>query len=283
LALAYVTLCRIQHANGDRNATVDTVQKAVDLIHTRGVFPEARCAVEVAQVKLWLAQENLPSAIRWATSFDKKAFGSDDAFRFTDELTQITRARVFMTQNKLGDAIGLLSHLEETARSCGRMGRLIEILLLKALVMQKLGEPAHALAILTESLALAEPEGYLRIFLDEGQPMRLLLAQWLAYTRADLLRDYAIHLLSQFDSEPHIITAMQEKASLTGGLVEPLSQRELEVLHLIAVGRTNQEIARQLIVAPGTVKAHTASIYRKLDVANRTEAVAHARKLGILP
>jgi DNA-binding NarL/FixJ family response regulator len=110
-------------------------------------------------------------------------------------------------------------------------------------------------------------------------------------------------LLSQFDAEPHGITAAPEKVSPAGDpsassgqvlaelqvrpakamLVEPLSQREMEVLHLIALGRTNPEIARQLIVSPGTVKAHTASIYRKLDVANRTEAAARARQLGILP
>jgi LuxR family maltose regulon positive regulatory protein len=104
------------------------------------------------------------------------------------------------------------------------------------------------------------------------------------------LRDYAIHLLSQFDAEQHVGTAAQAKVSPAGdpsassgqALIEPLSQRELEVLHLIALGRTNQEIAQQLIIAPGTVKAHTASIYRKLDVANRTEAVARARQLGIL-
>jgi len=124
--------------------------------------------------------------------------------------------------------------------------------------------------------------------------MQLLLAKGLAHADAGPLRDYAIHLLSQFDAESQTITAAQEKTSPTGdpsarlrqsgqALVEPLSQRELEVLHLMALGRTNPEIARQLIVAPGTVKAHTASIYRKLDVANRTEAVARARQLGILP
>jgi ATP/maltotriose-dependent transcriptional regulator MalT len=129
--------------------------------------------------------------------------------------------------------------------------------------------------------------------------MQLLLAQWLAHAGASPLRDYAIHLLSHFAAEPHEVSAAREKASPAGdpsatlrlrsgqgsgqALVEPLSQRELEVLHLMALGRTNQEIAQQLIVAPGTVKAHTASIYRKLDVANRTEAVARARELGILP
>jgi LuxR family transcriptional regulator, maltose regulon positive regulatory protein len=111
----------------------------------------------------------------------------------------------------------------------------------------------------------------------------MLLAQRLAHTGAGPLRDYATRLLTHFDAEPHVAAAEQANASPAGGLVEPLSQRELEVLQLMALGRTNQEIALQLIVASGTIKAHTASIYRRLDVANRTEAVARARRLGILP
>jgi LuxR family maltose regulon positive regulatory protein len=157
------------------------------------------------------------------------------------------------------------------------------MMILKALAMQSMGDIAQAANDLTESLALAEPEGYLRIFLDEGQPMQMLLAQWLAHAGTGPLRDYAIQLLSQFEAEPYMVTAAQGKISPAGDLVEPLSQRELEVLHLIALGRTNPEIAQQLIVAPGTIKAHAASIYRKLDVTNRTEAVARARQLGILP
>jgi len=200
-----------------------------------------------------------------------------------NELTRITQARVFIAQNNPNEATGLLSHLEETARSAGRMGRVIEILLLEALAMRETGDSEHALLALTKCLTLAEPGGYVRVFLDEGRPMQMLLAQWLAHAGSGPLRDYALRLLSHFDAEPHGITAAQEQVSPAGNLVEPLSQRELEVLHLIALGRTNQEIARQLIVAPGTVKAHTASIYRKLDVANRTEAVARARQLGILP
>jgi LuxR family maltose regulon positive regulatory protein len=113
--------------------------------------------------------------------------------------------------------------------------------------------------------------------------MKMLLAQWLAHASAGSLRNYVIHLLTQFDAEPHVATAAQEKASPACSLVEPLSQRELEVLHLMALGRANQEIAQQLIVSRGTIKAHTASIYRKLEVGHRTEAVARARQLGILP
>jgi LuxR family maltose regulon positive regulatory protein len=133
------------------------------------------------------------------------------------------------------------------------------------------------------SLSQAKPEGLIRVFLDMGQPMQSLLDRWLAQASAGPLRDHATHLLSQFDHKPHTVTAAQKKVSPTDELVEPLSQRELEVLHLMALGKTNQEIARQLIIARGTVKAHTANIFRKLDVANRTEAVARAMQLGLLP
>ena len=162
--------------------------------------------------------------------------------------------------------------------------------------MQQKGDSERAMLALTKCLTLAESEIYVRIFLDEGQPMQMLLAQWLARVGASPgpLRNYASRLLSQFDAEPHVVAVVQEKLSPTGDpsarlrqseqvLVEPLSPREREVLHLIALGKTNQEIARQLTVSSGTVKAHTSSIYRKLDVANRTEAVARARQLGILP
>jgi LuxR family maltose regulon positive regulatory protein len=197
-----------------------------------------------------------------------------------------------------------------TARSAGRVGRVIEILLLMALALREIDDSEKANLALTKCLILAEPEGYVRIFLDEGPRMQTLLAQWLSHERAHGvsrasaggLRDYAIHLLTQFAAEPDAATGAQEKISRVGDasaslgqalvepevrlvknlLVEPLSLRELEVLQLIALGRTNQEIARQLIISPGTVKAHTASIYRKLDVVNRTEAAARARQLGIL-
>ena len=133
-----------------------------------------------------------------------------------------------------------------------------------------------------EALSLAEPGGYVRVFLNEGKAMQSLLEHWLAGAGSVPWRDYALRLVSQFKAEGQRISGLPQKASPTGGLIEPLTQRELEVLGLIASGRTNQEIANQLIVAPGTVKAHAASIYRKLDASNRTEAVARARQLGIV-
>jgi LuxR family maltose regulon positive regulatory protein len=241
-------------------------------------------------VKLWLAHGDIQAATRWTTTLEQR-FGSHVPFRFEDEVTHIAQARVLIAQNKPDEAIELLSRLEERARSAGRIGRFIEILILEALARREMGDSARAILALTNCLALAEHEGYLRIFLDEGQPMRLLLAQWQAHAEPGSLSDYVARLLSAFDVEPLAVPALPEESPPTNGrsasseqmLIEPLSQRELEVLHLMALGRTNREIARQLIVAPGTVKAHTASIYRKLNVANRTEAATRARQLGLLP
>ena len=173
LCLAYTILSRIQLAQGNRAEAAGAIEKADQLIQTRGVFSEARSAVETTQVKLWLAEGDWQPAARWAASFDEKDYGPDDPFRFRDELAQITRARVFMAQDKPDDAIGLLSCLEDTAQSFGRLGRLIEIMILKALALQAVGDAAQADSALTNSLTLAEPEGYLRIFLDEGQPCLL--------------------------------------------------------------------------------------------------------------
>jgi LuxR family maltose regulon positive regulatory protein len=288
--LAYATLARILLALGNTTGAAEAVEEAVQATQANGVFSEARCAVEIAQVRLWLAQDDLLPAERWAAS-QAACFRAGDPFRFEDEMAHIMRARVHIALNKPDDAIAILSRLEDTARSAGRMGRLLEILLLQALAMQATGNADQARLALTACLELAEPEGYARVFLDEGQPMRQLLGQWLAQASAGSLQDYAMRLLAQFDAEPHSAPAPSEEAHLVGGpsvsvgqvLIEPLTPRELEVLHLIALGRTNKEIARELIVAPGTIKAHSSSIYRKLDVANRTEAVARARELGILP
>jgi LuxR family maltose regulon positive regulatory protein len=126
LALAHITLARIHLAQANRSDALEAVEKAIQAIQTRGVFSEARHAVEIAQVRLWLAQGDLQAAKRWAASQEER-LRSDDLFRFENELTRITQARVLIAQNKPNEAIALLSHLEETARPAGRMGRVIEI------------------------------------------------------------------------------------------------------------------------------------------------------------
>jgi LuxR family maltose regulon positive regulatory protein len=182
------------------------------------------------------------------------------------------------------ESIRLLLNLEESARSSGRNGRLVEILMLTALGLQSLGKMEQAWDSLAESLALAEPQGYARIFLDEGQPMRQMIDKWLSAADANPVRKYASQILTKFKSETNQANPQNGKTSPARelSLIEPLSRRELEVLELIALGKTNQEVAQQLVVSRGTIKAHAASIYRKLEVNNRTEAVARARQLGML-
>jgi LuxR family maltose regulon positive regulatory protein len=288
--LAFVTLARIEFARGNPAEAAGAIAEGARLVQTCGVFSEARSAVEAAQVRLWLAQGDWPAVDRWTAALDQR-LRPREPIRYEDELARITQARVALARNQPDEAVRLLSRLQDAAQGDGRRGRLIQIFLLKPLARQAAGDTRQALADLTTGLALAEPEGYVRVFLDEGPPMQRLLAKALSHVDAGSLRGYASRLLSQFNAAPHGVMAAPEIGSLAAdraassgqALIEPLSQRELEVLQLIALGRTNQEIAQQLIVAPGTVKAHTANIYRKLDVANRTEAVARARQLGILP
>jgi len=289
IALAHTTHSLIQHAQGNPSGAAETIEKGSQVIHSNGVFSEARDAVETAKVRLQLKQGNRVAVNHWVSTFENNP-NSEDLFRFENELTYTTLARVYMTQKKWGTAFKLLSRLAENAQSEGRMGRFIKVLILKALALQEMGDTEQAVITLAESLALAELEGYTRIYLDEGQPMQLLIIQWLRSVKSSSLQDYGAYMLSQFDSETHVVNANQEKGSPASdtstsaneALPEPLSPRELEVLEFLAQGKTNQDIAQQLVVARGTIKAHAASIYRKLDVANRTEAVARARQLGIL-
>jgi LuxR family maltose regulon positive regulatory protein len=208
--LAYIILARIYRAQAKQNEAKEAVEKAIELVQTRGVFSEARNTLQFAQVKLWLAQSDTQAAACWTAS-QAEFFSSGEPFKFEDEVRHFARARVWLAQNKPADAIGLLSHLKNTARSSGRMGRVIEILLLEALAMQEIGDYKHAISVLEEGLTLAESEGYVRVFLEDGLPMQALLNQWLAHTDSSPLRGYTIHLISQFESEPRITPPAHEK------------------------------------------------------------------------
>jgi len=194
LVLAYITMARIELARTNRHGAIESLEKAQEITRTTGVFPEVTRAVELAQVKLWLAQGDLQAANCWAES-QQERLKSGNPFRFENELAHIAQARVFIAQNQAAEAIGLLSHLEEIARSAGRMGRVIEILLLKALALQKIGDSEHALLALTECLTLAEPEGYMRVFLDEGEAMLNLLTLLGTSELTPQLKDYVNRLM----------------------------------------------------------------------------------------
>ena len=204
------------------------------------------------------------------------------------EFEHITLARVLIAQymgergaRSIHESLGLLARLLHAAEDGKRMGSAIEILVLQALAYAAHGDRPAALVSLERALSLAAPEGYVRIFVDEGMPMARLLSAAAAH---GIMPDYTTRLVAVFEAEEHksAESSPLPPARPAQSLVEPLSQRELEVLQLIAQGRSNREISQRLFLALSTVKGHNRMIFSKLLVQRRTEAVARARELGLL-
>jgi LuxR family maltose regulon positive regulatory protein len=193
-------------------------------------------------------------------------------------------ARVRIAQGCPAETAGLLQRLFERAEAGGHTVRAIEVLSLQALGLQARGEMDPAITALERALTLAEPGGFVRTFVDEGPSMARLLYQAVSRGTAgrDSVAQYASRLLSAFPVDETERTAPAQETAPVSELIEPLSEREREVLALIAEGLTNPEIAARLFIALNTVKAHAHNIYGKLGVRNRTLAVSKARALGIL-
>jgi LuxR family maltose regulon positive regulatory protein len=196
----------------------------------------------------------------------------------------LARSRVLLAQGKPDQALDLLIRLGEAAQEGDRVGSLIEILAIQALAWWSRNDLPRAITALEKGLLLAQPEGYVRLFVDEGAPMAELLQKLGAQIRLQASRsggrtlEYIDQLLSALGSGELV-------APPAGGpqpFIEPLSDRELEVLRLLAEGLSNREITQRLTVAIGTVKAHVHNIYGKLGVENRIQAIARARELGLL-
>ena len=194
---------------------------------------------------------------------------ADAPIAYSFEAEYFTLSRLLIAQGNLARAESLLLRLHQAAAAAERNGSLIEILILQALTFAAQRRNEDALSSLAQALGLAEGEGFVRIFLDEGVPMVALLRQAVAQ---ETYASYALHLLD----------AVGETATAPQPLIDPLSERELEVLRRVAAGYSNQDIARELFVAGSTVKKHVHNIYAKLGVGSRTQAVARARELGLL-
>jgi LuxR family maltose regulon positive regulatory protein len=189
-------------------------------------------------------------------------------------------ARVLVAQGQAREALPLLKRLLEAAHSMGRHGDEIRYLVLTALAHHTLEDTPAALDFLSQALTQAEPEGYVRLFVDEGQPMEELLSCAISQTIAP---DYASKLLAAFPKDRH--STVQYGTDLTVNkqfLVEPLSEREIEVLHLMAEGYKYQEIAERLVISINTVRHHNRNIFGKLNVNSRMEAIERARQMHLL-
>jgi LuxR family maltose regulon positive regulatory protein len=206
---------------------------------------------------------------------------ADDELSYAREVEHLVLARVFVAQGKLEEALWLLGRLLSAAHAGGRTGSVIEILTLQALVLQGVGDTARAASVLGRTLSLAEPELYVRIFVDEGDPMAALLRGLQARGASS---GYVDRLLVALQRSGGGTRMPLGPAGSTYGqpLPEALSERELEVLRLVASGRSNREIARELYVSLGTVKTHINNTYRKLGANSRTRAVARARDLNLV-
>jgi LuxR family maltose regulon positive regulatory protein len=230
------------------------------------------------RVRVWLARDD-PAAYRWAEAYQ----AGESVGLAWPAYADLALARVLWSQGRTGPALDRLGRVRRTAEETGGRGWSIAALTLEAVIRQSLGENQRALSALSQALTLAEPEGFTRTFLDEGEPLVPLLRR-----AADegVSRDYAGRLLTAFEftsaARTETRTNEQRPSTITQRLPEPLSEREQEVLELLAAGLTYREAAEALVVSVNTVRYHVKNLYGKLGASRRTEALARARELGYL-
>ena len=288
----------IRQAQGDLDSALQLLEEA-ERVYDGNFSPNVR-PVATQKIRVWLAQDRLSDALRWAR---EQGLPVDDELSFLREFDHITLARVLITRYKtdrgeddLQAAFGLLARLLQAAETGGRNGSMIEILILQSLAHQAQGDQSHALGSLEHALTLAEPEEYIRSFVDEGEAMQFLILDFKfaieksARNGIHPLSGYIDKLLSAFQ-QPIATTPnskvknptplRSEDYSLKSEIVEPLSERELEVLKLLRSELSGPEIAGQLIVSLNTLRTHTKNIYNKLGVNNRRAAIRRSEELDL--
>jgi LuxR family transcriptional regulator, maltose regulon positive regulatory protein len=284
LANGSATLAWIRNARDDAAGAMDAMaeaERAADPSMTDLLNP-----VPAQRARLHLAHGDIDAAARWTA---ERGLSAADEPSYAREPAYLVLARLLLAQDQPEQALALLGRLSKTAAAQARTGSIIEIQALRALALMASGDETGAVAAITEALVLAHPQGYVRVFVDEGPPMATLLGTLLAAQRTErtggdgvpvtylgrLMRSFAQDAAG---SAPGVVPG----GAVASGLVTQLSERELEVLRLLAAGAQNQEIADELYLALNTVKKHVTHIFEKLGAANRTEAAARARELGLL-
>ncbi|CAG0943426.1 partial HTH-type transcriptional regulator MalT, partial [Anaerolineae bacterium] len=272
---------RLKTAQGDLEGALALLDEAQRL-YIRSPLPDF-CPISAMKARIWVAQGRLTKALEWVR---EQGISVDDAPSYLREFEHVTLARVLIARYKsdretgsIHEAIGLVERLLQAAEEGGRMGSVIELLTLLALARAAQGNITPALVPLERALTLAEPESYVRIFVDEGEAMRLLIEKQ-SRNRDHPLSSYADKLLAAF-TQP---VAAPKSAIIhqKSDMIEPLSERELEVLKLLRSELSGPEIARECMVSLSTVRTHTQNIYAKLGVNNRRAAVRRAEELDLL-
>ncbi len=296
LAGAYEVLVRVCMARGDLTGAEQAVREMERVNQSAGI-PLFRPYFESLRVHLWLAQGNLTQAVDWAEHTPYR----QEVPLYSRESAYLALVRVYLAKLQYPLALQWLTALLSSAEQVARVGSIIAILALQVTALQASGATQEALRVLHRLLTEASPEGYMRVFLDAGEPMQQALQALFktSHMRASVspvppaLASYAHTVLAAFECEqhqivqqetiPHVSKALPRPSSQAAQqLLEPLTLRELEVLHLLAQGASNQEIANRLVVSLTTVKKHVGSLLLKLAAENRTHAVARARELSLL-
>jgi LuxR family maltose regulon positive regulatory protein len=274
-----VAMARIREAEGDLGGALDLLNEA-ERLYVGDFFPNVR-PVPALRARVRVARGELGEALGWAR---ERGLSAANDLSYLREFEHITLARVLLAGSaaqraecSIHEATRLLERLLGAAEEGQRAGSVIEILVLQALVHQARDDIPAALASLQRAVTLAEPEDYVRIFADEGPPMASLLrafAKQGAVAKQAITQNYVRRLLAAVNKTGDGTPARQ-------GLIEPLSERELDVLRLLGTDLGGPEIARELIVSLNTVRTHTQNIYTKLGVNNRRAAVRRAAELGL--
>ncbi len=271
-------MARIRQAQGDLGGALQLIEEA-ERVYDGNFSPNVR-PVTTRKVRVWLAQGRLDEALNWTR---EQGLSVENELSYLREFDHIMLARTLLTCHQhdhagipIAEIVMLLKQLLKAAEEGGRQGSAIEILILQALAHHAQGDIPTAHLPLQRALALAEPESYVRVFLDEGPNMVQLLHN---VSARKFMPDYTDKLLAASQAEQQ---KSKDKPELPQPLIDPLSQRELEVLRLIGEGLSNQEICERLFLALDTIKGHNRRIFDKLQVQRRTEAIARARELGLI-
>jgi LuxR family transcriptional regulator, maltose regulon positive regulatory protein len=286
IVLNDLALARLHQARGDTAAAITTINRALHLVETHELPPRYASPPAAYQARLWLAQGDLAAAIAWAHEADLELAGE---LNYMYEAEYLTLARILIVQGQGSEAQQLAARLRAGAEAVERVNSVIEILVVEALAYEAQRDHGRALAMVEQAVVLGQAGGYIRTFLDEGPPLAALLAG-LQGRVAESIKPYLERLLSlSAGSERQAVPASKAPTApapaLPAGvepLIEPLTDREREVLRYVATGLSDRQVAETMIVAIGTVKRHLNNVYGKLGVHSRTQALARARSLGLI-